>query len=141
MDREISNTSKINYLRADNKVFEEFRDYVTTSLSKSRSRWVGSIISKYMHAAIDSALHGNTVNIKRGTELRFVRIATSVSHKYHGYKFKSLLTSDYIFMIHITGPLMSKFRYRYYPNKALKKQVQDFIDSSNVYNIIRTNKR
>jgi hypothetical protein len=133
-----SNTNTVSYKKVDNSVFTEFRTHIKEQLSPNRARWTGCIISRYIHAAISSALHGNTINISRGTTIRFVKIPMADLHKHIGYKFKSQLTSDWIFMIHISGSIISKFRYRYYPSKSLKKQVQNFIDSSEVYKMIRT---
>lgn len=115
-----------------------FVDYIKNKMSERLSGRIGSVMIRYASYLIDAILHGYVIRIGDIIKFSFVKISIEEYDKnYRIHFFQSNLTSDWLFFIDIECKIMERNHIMYIPTKKIERQIQNFIDSEKVYELIR----
>ena len=115
-----------------------FTDYIRSNTSARISERLGVVLIRYMTYVIDAIIHGYTIRMGNVIKFSFAKIPVSeysASKRIH--YFQSNLTSDWLFFIDIECRIMEKNHVMFIPSRRIKRQIQSFIDSEKVYELIR----
>lgn len=124
--------------KALNTIYHRHVDHVTKKYSsRSAKQFCGIVIRLYMKYVIDAILHGYKINIRNIISFSLSRIPVMDIYKYRGFKLKSKFTSDWLFYVDIECNTIQKNDIRYTPNTEIIRNVNTFLNSERVYELIR----
>jgi len=128
--------SKVN--RKWNYIYKRHVEYISQKISHyTAKQYSGIVMVLYIKYMIAAVLHGYRIVIPHVVSFSLSRIPVKDIYKYRGYKFKSKLTSDWLFYIDMENNLIKKNDLKYVPTRSIMHKAKEFLNTEKVYELIR----